>query len=53
MAGFEKYKTDYFAPEKRTILQLSFPTLDEARAAKDKLGAGGDFLALAKERGFS
>ncbi len=52
-AGFEKYKTDYFTAEKRTILQLSFPTLEEARAAKDKLSAGTDFLALAKERGFS
>lgn len=51
--GFEKYKADYFTPEKRTILQMSFPTVEEAQAAKDKLAAGTDFLALAKERGFS
>lgn len=52
-AGYEKYKTEYFTPEKRTLLQLSFPTLEEAQAAGQKLAAGTDFLALAKERGFS
>lgn len=51
--GYEKFKTEYFTPEKRTILQMSFPTLEEAEAAKAKLSAGTDFLALAKERGFS
>jgi peptidyl-prolyl cis-trans isomerase D len=34
-------------------LQLSFPTLEDATAAKDKLATGADFLALAKEMGFS
>jgi peptidyl-prolyl cis-trans isomerase D len=52
-AGFEKYKGDYFTPETRTILQISFPTLEEAQAAQQKLAAGTDFMALAKERGFS
>ncbi len=52
-AGYDKYKSEYFTPEKRTILQLSFPTLEEAKAAKDKLTGGMDFLALAKERGFA
>ncbi len=52
-AGFDKYKGDYFTPEKRTILQISFPTLEEAKAAKDKIAAGTDFLAIAKERGFA
>jgi peptidyl-prolyl cis-trans isomerase D len=52
-AGFEKYKGDYFTPETRTILQISFPTLEEAQAAQQKLAAGADFMALAKERGFS
>jgi peptidyl-prolyl cis-trans isomerase D len=50
-AGYEKYKADYFTPEKRTILQLTFPSLDEAKAAKDRIAAGTDFLAVAKERG--
>jgi peptidyl-prolyl cis-trans isomerase D len=52
-AGFEKHKGDYFTPETRTILQISFPTLEEAQAAQQKLAAGMDFMALAKERGFS
>jgi peptidyl-prolyl cis-trans isomerase D len=52
-AGFEKYKGDYFTPETRTILQISFPTLEEAQAAQQKLAAGMDFMALAQERGFS
>lgn len=51
--GYDKYKTDYFTPEKRTILQLAFPSLDEAKKAKDRLAAGEDFLAIAKERGFT
>jgi peptidyl-prolyl cis-trans isomerase D len=52
-AGYDKYKLDYFTPEKRTILQISFPTLDDAKAAKAKLDSGTDFVALAKERGVS
>jgi peptidyl-prolyl cis-trans isomerase D len=52
-AGYEKYKADYFTPETRTILQMTFPTPEEAQAAKDKITAGTDFMALAKERGFS
>ena len=52
-AGYEKYKTDYFTPEKRTILQISFPTVDEAKKAKDRIAAGEDFMAIAKERGAS
>ena len=51
--GYDKYKTEYFTPEKRTILQMTFPTAEDAQAAKAKLAAGTDFLALAKERGFS
>lgn len=51
--GYDKYKSDYFTPETRTILQISFPTLEDAQAAKAKLASGTDFLALAKERGFT
>lgn len=51
--GYEKYKSEYSTPEKRTILQMTFPTVEDAQAAKAKLAAGTDFLALAKERGFS
>ena len=49
--GYEKYKLDYFTPEKRTILQVSFPTIDDAKKAKERIAAGEDFLAIAKERG--
>ncbi len=52
-AGYGKYKADYLTPEKRTILQITFATLDEAKAAKEKLAAGADFLTIAKERGFA
>ncbi|MEQ1521253.1 MAG: SurA N-terminal domain-containing protein [Aestuariivirga sp.] len=51
--GYEKYKRDYFTPEKRTILQVSFPSVDDAKKAKDRISAGEDFLAIAKERGAS
>ncbi len=49
--GYERLISEFFTPEKRTILQLSFPTLEEAQAAQAKLAGGADFLALAKERG--
>ena len=52
-AGYEKHKGDYFTPEKRTVLQLTFPTEAEAKTAKDRLAKGEDFLAIAKERGVS
>ena len=48
-AGYEQYKTDYFTPEKRTVLQLTFPTLDAAKKAKDRITAGEDFVKIATE----
>lgn len=50
-AGYEKYKLDYFTPEKRTIMQLAFPDEAAAKKAKERLDGGLDFLALAKEMG--
>jgi peptidyl-prolyl cis-trans isomerase D len=52
-AGYDKYKADYLTPEKRTILQIAFPSLEDAQAAKDRIAGGTDFLAIAKERGFA
>jgi peptidyl-prolyl cis-trans isomerase D len=52
-AGYEKYKGDYFSPEKRTVLQLTFSSVEEAEKARDRIVAGTDFLAIAKERGVS
>ena len=51
--GYAKYKDQFFTPEKRTILQITFPSVADAEAAKAKLAGGEDFLALAKERGFT
>lgn len=51
--AYEKYKADYFTPEKRTILQVSFPSEADAAAAKQKLAGGIDFLAIATDRGFT
>ncbi len=50
-AGYEKFKTEYFTPEKRTILQLSFPDMAKAEEAKKRLDGGEDFLKLAAELG--
>lgn len=43
----------YRSPEKRRIQQISFPDRESAEAAKKKIEDGTDFLAVAKERGFS
>ncbi|MEI7599833.1 MAG: SurA N-terminal domain-containing protein [Aestuariivirga sp.] len=51
--GYAKYKNEFFSPEKRTVLQITFPTLADAQAAKAKIAGGQDFLAVAKERGFT
>jgi peptidyl-prolyl cis-trans isomerase D len=50
------YKADsdsYRTPERRTIQQLTFPTVEDARAAKQRIDQGTDFLAIAKEKGLS
>jgi len=49
--AYEKYKGDYFTPEKRTILQMTFPSLEEAQKAKERIALGEDFMAIATERG--
>ncbi len=52
----EAYKeriSDYQVAERRQAQQIVFPTMEEAVAAREKLLSGGDFLAIAKERGFS
>ncbi len=50
-AGYEKFKLDYFTPEKRTIVQLTFPTLDAAKKAKARITAGEDIMKIATEIG--
>jgi peptidyl-prolyl cis-trans isomerase D len=48
-AGYDQYKLDYYTPEKRTVLQLTFPNIDAAKAAKKRLDAGEDFMKLGAE----
>lgn len=50
-AAWDKYKTQYTVPERRTILQIPFPSAEEAEKAKQQIAAGKDFVALATERG--
>ena len=47
--SYETRKLDFFTPEKRTILQLSFPDIIKAEAAKKRLDGGEDFLKIAEE----
>src|SRR5205085_10044239 len=52
-AAYNTHKADYFTPETRTILQMTFPNIEEARKVKERLAKGEDFLAIAKERGMT
>jgi peptidyl-prolyl cis-trans isomerase D len=52
-AAYEKFKRDYFKPETRAILQIPFANIEEATKAKERIAAGTDFMALAKERGLT
>ncbi len=45
--SYELNKLDYFTPEKRDIIQLSFADLKAAEAAKARLDKGEDIMALA------
>ncbi len=44
-------KEEYFEPEKRDILQLSFPDVAAAEKAKARIDAGEDIIKLATELG--
>ncbi|MGE0004995.1 MAG: SurA N-terminal domain-containing protein [Parvibaculaceae bacterium] len=52
-AAYDRFKRDYFKPEMRTILQIPFPNVDEAKKAKERIAAGTDFMAVVKERGLT
>ena len=45
---FERDKDIYAKPERRNVLQISFPSADEAKAARDKIAGGMSFEDLAK-----
>ncbi len=46
---FERDKDRYATPEKRNVLQIAFPTPEEAKAARDKIAGGMSFEDLARE----
>jgi len=52
-AEYERNKSAYGTPEKRTIQQIAFPNAEEAAKASERIRAGADFLAVAKERGLT
>lgn len=47
---FEQRRERYATPERRQVLQIPFPTIDEAKAARERIAAGMSFEDLAKER---
>jgi peptidyl-prolyl cis-trans isomerase D len=51
VVAYEARNKEYRTPERRTIEQLTFATIEEARAAKQRIDQGTDFLAVAKEKG--
>jgi peptidyl-prolyl cis-trans isomerase D len=47
---YEQEKAKYGTPERRTIQQITFPTMEEAEAAFNKIKEGATFEAVAAER---
>jgi peptidyl-prolyl cis-trans isomerase D len=52
-AAYESGKNQLGNPERRKVQQITFPNLDDAKAAYEKLQSGADFVQVAKERGLS
>jgi peptidyl-prolyl cis-trans isomerase D len=48
---YEDRKARYEIPERRHVLQIVFPSMEEARAGADKIAKGMTFAQLAAERG--
>ena len=51
--AFEAEKDKLATAERRQVSQMVFPSMDEAKAAREKIAAGLSFEDLAKERGIS
>jgi peptidyl-prolyl cis-trans isomerase D len=47
---FEQRRDRYGSPEKRQISQMTFPSMEEAQAARSRIASGLSFEDLAKER---
>lgn len=52
-AVYDRDRARFGQPERRSVQQIVFPTLDEAKAAAEKIKAGTTFEALAEERKLS
>ncbi len=52
-AAYDQRKDQLGKPERRQVQQISFPTMEEAKSAYDRIKGGADFMAVAKERGLS
>jgi peptidyl-prolyl cis-trans isomerase D len=50
-AAYESRRERYAAPERREIEQIVFPSVEQAKAAADRIAAGTPFQEIAKERG--
>jgi peptidyl-prolyl cis-trans isomerase D len=48
---YAAHQQDYFTPEQRTIIQVSFPDVTAAEAARKRIANGEDILAIAREMG--
>jgi peptidyl-prolyl cis-trans isomerase D len=49
--GYNTFKQDYFQPETRDVIQLSFATVDAAKAARTRIAGGEDILKVAESLG--
>jgi peptidyl-prolyl cis-trans isomerase D len=47
---FEQRRDRYGSPEKRQVSQMTFPSVEEAQAARNRIASGLSFEDLAKER---
>jgi peptidyl-prolyl cis-trans isomerase D len=48
---FASHERDFYTPERRTLIQLSFPDVAAAEGAKKRIDAGEDILKIATEMG--
>ncbi len=51
-AAYDRNKASFATPETRDIVQLTFPTLEAAKKAKDRILGGEDIMKIAAELGF-
>jgi peptidyl-prolyl cis-trans isomerase D len=49
-ADYDRERSKFTTPEKRTVERITFKTMDEAKAAAAKIAAGTSFADLAKAR---